>query len=124
MDLAELAQHTEISARTIRFYIARGLLPGPEGGGRGAKYGQGHVEKLREIQRLQESGLTLAEIGMQGSKPSALPEPERQWSYAVAEGVEVRVSGNLPPWRVRHVRRALAEFAAQLRDRKSEIEQE
>lgn len=39
MLLAELAQKAGLPGRTIRFYIARGLLPGPLKAGRGATYG-------------------------------------------------------------------------------------
>ena len=64
--LAELAEEVGLSARTVRFYIGRGLLPGPEKAGRGASYGPAHLERVREIQRLQADGLTLAEIALRG----------------------------------------------------------
>ena len=49
MLLAELAEKAGLPGRTIRFYIARGLLPGPLKAGRGAAYGQEHLDRLREI---------------------------------------------------------------------------
>jgi DNA-binding transcriptional MerR regulator len=116
--LAELAAEVGLSARTVRFYIGRGLLPGPEKAGRGATYGPAHRERLREIQRLQAAGLTLAEIAVRGEEPEAvpLPEPEAWWSYVIAEGVEVRVRADQAPWRVRQIRRALAELGTRLED--------
>ena len=63
--LSELAQETGLPARTIRYYIARGLLAGPGVAGRGAVYGTEHLTRLREIQTLQGEGRMLAEIAAQ-----------------------------------------------------------
>jgi DNA-binding transcriptional MerR regulator len=114
--LAELAEEVGLSARTVRFYIGRGLLPGPEKAGRGASYGPAHLERVREIQRLQADGLTLAEIALRGETEESvpLPEPEAWWSYPIAEGVEVRVRADQAPWRMRQIRRVLAELGSRL----------
>ena len=56
------AEETGVPARTIRFYIARGLLPGPQHAGHGAIYGEVHGKWLQEIKQLQAKGLTLNEI--------------------------------------------------------------
>ena len=114
--LAELAEEAELSARTIRFYISKGLMEGPDKAGRGATYGEGHRNRLQEIQRLQSSGLTLAEIGARGGGVEAisLPEPEPWWSFEIAEGVEVRVRADHSPWRMRQIRRALVELGRSL----------
>lgn len=116
--MSELADRAGTPARTVRFYISRGLLPGPEGAGRGARYGKAHLERLREILRLQQEGLTLAEIALRGEAPDALalPEPEAWWVYRLADGLEVRVRGDRAPWHMRRIRRALAELAGRLRD--------
>ncbi len=58
-DVARLAGVTQ---RTVRYYVAQGLLPAPDGAGPGAHYGQGHLERLRLIKRLQRQHLPLAEI--------------------------------------------------------------
>jgi DNA-binding transcriptional MerR regulator len=120
--LAELAREVGLPARTVRFYIGRGLVPGPEKAGRGATYGPEHLERLGEIQRLQGEGLTLAEIALRGeeAEPEALPEPEAWWSYRVADGVEVRVRADQAPWRLRRIRRALAELGQKLDDQDSD----
>ena len=116
--LGEIAEESGVSARTVRFYISRGLMEGPEKAGRGAKYGQGHVDRLQEIQRLQGEGLTLAEIAARGEELEAvvLPEPEAWWSYAVSDGVEVRVRADQAPWRMRQIRRLLTELGSQLEE--------
>lgn len=61
--LAELGELLGMQPRTIRSYIEQGLLRGPEIGGRGAKYTQYHVDRLRAIRVLKDiRGLALAEV--------------------------------------------------------------
>jgi DNA-binding transcriptional MerR regulator len=60
-DLNELCQETGVTTRTVRYYIQQGLLPSP-GLGAGARYGSGHLARLRLIRRLQSEHLPLAEI--------------------------------------------------------------
>ena len=60
--LRELAAETGVPARTIRFYISKGLLHPPLRSGRGAVYGAEHKLRLEEIRRLQRRGFMLAEI--------------------------------------------------------------
>ena len=60
--LAELAEETGIAGRTIRYYISRGLLAGPSMAGRGATYGETHLERIDKIKELQAKGLMLTEI--------------------------------------------------------------
>lgn len=125
--LSELSDEAGIPARTVRFYISRGLLPGPEGAGRGARYGKAHLERLLEILRQQREGLTLAEIALRGGAPGAqalLPEPEAWWVYRLADGVEVRVRGDRAPWHMRRIRRALAELATRLEEPEDGEDQE
>ena len=64
-DLADLA---DVSPRTIRYYVAQGLLPSPGQVGPGAHYADGHLARLRLIRRLQREHLPLAEIRTQLSK--------------------------------------------------------
>ena len=58
-DLADLAA---VTPRTIRYYIAQGLLPSPGRPGPGAAYAEGHLARLRLIRQLQREHLPLAEI--------------------------------------------------------------
>jgi DNA-binding transcriptional MerR regulator len=58
-DLADLAGATP---RTIRYYIAQGLLASPGRVGPGTTYTDGHLNRLRLIRRLQREHLPLAEI--------------------------------------------------------------
>ena len=63
--LEELSELTGISRRTIRFYIQRGLMNGPEGEKRGAFYTTEHLEDLLRIKRMTEKHIPLNEIRRQ-----------------------------------------------------------
>ncbi len=60
--LSELADLAGVTPRTVRYYLASGLLPGVGQPGPGAKYGDDHLDRLRVIRRLQREHLPLAEI--------------------------------------------------------------
>lgn len=60
--LEELSELTGISRRTIRFYIQKGLMNGPEGEKRGAYYTTEHLEDLLRIKRMTEKHIPLNEI--------------------------------------------------------------
>jgi DNA-binding transcriptional MerR regulator len=62
LTLGELTAAADVSVRTVRYYIAEGLLPPPEGSGPASAYTQGHLDRLRLIQRLKEAYLPLKEI--------------------------------------------------------------
>lgn len=114
MTLAEIAEKSATPPRTIRFYISRGLLPGPAKGGRGAAYTAEHLALLSRIQRLQSEGRTLADIARTLSPASGrpgVPAPTAWWQHAVADDVLVWVSAGVGPWRSKQVRAALEEFA-------------
>lgn len=60
--LTELADLAGVTPRTVRYYVASGLLPGVGQTGPGAKYGDDHLGRLRLIRRLQRDHLPLADI--------------------------------------------------------------
>jgi DNA-binding transcriptional MerR regulator len=62
MTLAELTEAADVSTRTVRYYIAEGLLPPPEGAGSASVYTAGHLTRLRLIQRLKAAYWPLKEI--------------------------------------------------------------
>ncbi len=70
----DLARAAGVSVDTVRYYQGRGLLPPPERHGRVGRYDDGHLERLREIRRLVDEGLTLAQVGrLLGVSPGADP---------------------------------------------------
>jgi DNA-binding transcriptional MerR regulator len=60
--LSDLARLADVTPRTIRYYVAQGLLPAPEAAGPSTRYGEGHLARLRLIKRLQRDHLPLAGI--------------------------------------------------------------
>ena len=60
--LTELADLGGVTPRTVRYYLAQGLLPSVGSSGPGSKYDPGHLARLRLIRRLQAEHLPLAEI--------------------------------------------------------------
>ncbi|MBI2395247.1 MAG: MerR family transcriptional regulator [Deltaproteobacteria bacterium] len=55
LKLDELAERAGVSARTVRYYIQRGVLPAPEFRGPDTAYDERHLFALRAIRRLQEA---------------------------------------------------------------------
>jgi DNA-binding transcriptional MerR regulator len=60
--LTELADLAGVTPRTVRYYLAQGLLPAVGQTGPGSKYDGAHLARLRLIRRLQDDHLPLAEI--------------------------------------------------------------
>jgi DNA-binding transcriptional MerR regulator len=63
--LPELAKLADVTPRTIRYYVAQGLLPAPELQGPNTRYTEEHLARLLAIKRLQTAHLPLAEIRQQ-----------------------------------------------------------
>ena len=61
LSLSELCTRASVTTRTVRYYIQQGLLVSP-GAGRGARYSQEHLDRLRLVKELQKQHLPLAEI--------------------------------------------------------------
>jgi DNA-binding transcriptional MerR regulator len=98
--LAELAELLDMHPRTIRSYIERDLLRGPELGGRGARYTGYHVTRLQAIRALKDhrglpvpevrrrllsvTGPELAALALEGAaprKPEPSPDPGSALAY-------------------------------------------
>lgn len=62
LTLEDLAQHSGLPIRTLRYYIQEGLLPGPDTRGKYASYSQEHLDSLTLIMRLKDLHLPLKEI--------------------------------------------------------------
>jgi DNA-binding transcriptional MerR regulator len=119
LTLAELAEASGVPARTIRYYIARGLLPQSLVGGRGACYGEQHLEGLARIRARQEQGQSLAQIaGQLGERPKeqVIPQPSAWWNYPVSKDVVVQVCSDSSPWRLKQVRSLIAQMIQQLKE--------
>ena len=62
LTLDELAREAGMTARNVRAYRERGLMPGPELRGRKGFYGPEHLARLRLIRDLRERGFSLESI--------------------------------------------------------------
>ena len=60
--LTELADLAGVTPRTVRYYLAQGLLPAVGQMGPGSKYTRAHLARLQLVRRLQAEHLPLAEI--------------------------------------------------------------
>ena len=126
--IKELAEHADVSRRTIRYYIQRELLPAPAGLGRGKHYRQYHLDALLEIRDLQEEGLSLDAIKerLDQPEPDTAPSSPREevshftknvtpprgaesWArMRVADGVELHVRADVAARHAQDLERAMA----------------
>jgi DNA-binding transcriptional MerR regulator len=72
-NLRQLAVAAGVTPRTIHFYIQQGVLPSAGSLGSQARYGAGHLARLRLIKRLQKEHLPLAEIA---ARIGSLSDPQ------------------------------------------------
>ncbi|MGH7592051.1 MAG: MerR family transcriptional regulator [Gemmatimonadales bacterium] len=76
------------SVRTIRFYLSRHLVDGPEGRGTAAVYGYRHLLQVLAIKLRQMEGMTLAAI---------IEEGREQTGDAIERRVASTIGTALPP---------------------------
>ncbi len=72
--VAALAEAAGIGVDTVRFYQSRALIPRPERRGRFAIYTREHLERIRRIRSLLDSGFSLAQIRKLQAEESASPD--------------------------------------------------
>ncbi len=122
--LDELCALTELSKRTIRFYIQEGLVARPEGSKRGSFYTRDHLDQLLEIQKWQRAGLSLDRIrellidplGGEQVPPLRKKQPGEieVWSHIhLGEGIELHIEpgkAGLTPEQLRQLSRKTIEL--------------
>jgi DNA-binding transcriptional MerR regulator len=62
LSIEDLEKHSGLPVRTLHYYMAEGLLPGPDKRGKYASYSQEHLDRLDLILILKELHLPLKEI--------------------------------------------------------------
>ena len=132
--LDELCTLTDLSKRTVRYYVQIGLVNRPEGETRAAKYSPQHLEQLLLVKKWTAAGVSLDRIRelLQGG---SAPVPERGRvpgsievcsHLHVAQGVELVIEptrAGLTPEQLRHFARAVMSAYEQLnQDNTSRIE--
>ena len=99
LDIRQLATLSNLPIRTVRYYIAQGLVDRPHGVRRGAWYDQRHLQQLLLIHRWRSSGVGLERVReLQAGAPEELPpSPIRPgaieaWSrVTVSDGLEIHI---------------------------------
>ena len=105
--LADLAALSEVSVRTIRFYLAQGLLPSPGREGPQTRYPESTLHRLQLIRQLQRGHLPLAEIrnriaGLDDTAVVAiLSEPIAAPTDSALDYVRAVLAGGVDPSRPR-----------------------
>ena len=126
LSIETLASLAGVSPRTIRFYIAQGLLDRPVGEKRGAHYVQRHLDQLLHIRRWSEAGHSLDRIralinGAPEDPPRRLTEPGavEVWSrMTLVDGLELHVEpgrAGLSPEQLRALLQGLTKLYHQVR---------
>jgi DNA-binding transcriptional MerR regulator len=93
--ISELAEKSGVTRRTIHYYMARGLLPPPDGAGLGTTYREEHLARILLIKRWQDAfwpleqikkqltSMTYAQvqemIGRSGTEPPPIPKDGNGW---------------------------------------------
>jgi DNA-binding transcriptional MerR regulator len=125
--LDELCSLTNLTKRTIRYYIQVGLVARPIGETRAARYGKEHLESLLTIRRWTDAGLSLERVRelMAGAETPAPLRPRRYgevevWSkVAIADGIEV----SLDPERAKLTPEQVRQFFADVMSAFEKIQQ-
>jgi DNA-binding transcriptional MerR regulator len=111
-NLDDLCTLTDITKRTVRYYVQVGLVDRPEGETRAARYGPKHLEQLLLIKKWTAAGVSLDRIRelLQGeaapvpSRPRAAGSVEVCSHLIVTDGIEVVIEpgrAGLTPEQVR-----------------------
>ena len=122
----ELSTLAGVTPRTVRYYIAEGLLDRPAGEKRGAHDLERHLAQLLLIRRWTDAGLSLDRIrelqaGAAQDPPPRVVRPGtvEVWSrVTLVDGLEVHVEpgrAGLSPEQVRALVRGIATLYRQLR---------
>lgn len=126
LSIDELATLTGVTPRTVRYYIAQGLLDRPSGEKRGAHYLPRHVEQLLLIRRWTDAGLSLDRVrellaGAPEDPPPrrAAPRSVAVWSrVTLAAGLEVHIEpsgADLTPEQTRELVRRIISLYRDIR---------
>lgn len=124
--LDELATLAGVTPRTVRYYIAEGLIDRPEGEKRGSHYLRRHLEQLLLIRRWTDAGLSLDRVReLQAGAPEDAPPRAAAagtvevWSrITLADGLEIHLEpgrAGLSPEQARALVRGLTALYRQVR---------
>ncbi len=95
--LAELADSSGIPVRTLRYYLAQGLIPAPARQGRLTRYPAGTLRRLQLVKRLRAAHLPLADIRERLEAMSDADVAAALAPRGLAEQVTLRAGLDVPP---------------------------
>ncbi len=97
-NLRELCRETDVTERTVRYYIKEGLLPPPSGSGPFSRYAYEHWLRLQFIKRLKDEYLPLSEIKnlLNGRSLPELDQLAQQVQLIPAAELTAKGSGMAP----------------------------
>ncbi|MDR1275996.1 MAG: MerR family transcriptional regulator [Candidatus Accumulibacter sp.] len=118
----ELCALSNLSRRTVRYYIQFGLVPGPVGLGRASHYTASHVDRLLQVKKLADAGLSLERIRESfDDEPASIPlrrhhpgDVDVRSHLYVAPGIELQISpedAHLSPEQLRELVRSVMAVA-------------
>lgn len=98
--LDELCTLTDLSKRTVRYYMQLGLVDRPIGETRAAHYASRHLDQLLRVKQLSDAGVSLERIRevMTGGETPVPARPRRPGAIEVrshlfvAPGLEIQIS--------------------------------
>jgi DNA-binding transcriptional MerR regulator len=116
--LDELCSLSDISKRTVRYYMQLGLVDGPVGSTKAAHYLARHLDQLLKVKQLSQAGVSLERIRevLSGEDVPVPPRKRQPGSVQVrshlhiADGIELQISpeeSGLSPEQVRLLVRAV-----------------
>lgn len=88
MNMRELTRQARVTERQVRYLIAEGFVPSPQGGRATADYGAEHVAAIRRYSRLRDLGFPPAAIKL-------LLETRKGAPFPIAPGVTLVVDPDL-----------------------------
>lgn len=96
--LAELEESSGLNERTIRYYIAQGLMPAAMGRGRSRYYTPEHLQILEQIAALREQRLSIDEIRGRLEQSAAPPEldSDRWQRVRLSPDLELHIREDAP----------------------------
>jgi DNA-binding transcriptional MerR regulator len=128
LSIESIATLAGVTARTVRYYIAQGLVDRPAGEKRGAYYTQHHLEQLLLVRRWTDAGLSLDRIrelkaGAPEDPPRRAPQPGsvEVWSrMTLTDGLELQIEpgrAGLSPEQLRSLLKGITALYREVRSK-------